>query len=128
MFLLLLNFLRQVPISAQVSVDGFEEFVEHGFGLCFLAATQGFGGAVVEVIAHQVTSNSAERLLHAGDLSDDVGAVAIFFDHFLKAADLAFDAAEALQVGGFQFGIDGDGFARFGADGAGAVGARDVLG
>jgi hypothetical protein len=114
-------------MSAQVRVDGLEQFVEHGFGFGFLAAAEGFGGAVVEMIAHQISGDAAESFLHAGDLGDDVGAVAIFFDHFLEAADLAFDAAEALEVRGFELGIDADRFTRFGAEGAGAVGAGDVL-
>ena len=83
---------------------------------------------MVQVIAHQVAGDSAERFLDTGDLRDDVGAVAIVFDHLLQAANLAFDAAQALEVSGFQLRIDTDGFACFGADGAGAVCRCDVLG
>jgi hypothetical protein len=83
---------------------------------------------MVQVIAHQVAGDSAERFLDTGDLRDDVGAVAIVFDHLLQAANLAFDAAQALEVSGFQLRIDTDGFACFGADGTGAVCRCDVLG
>jgi hypothetical protein len=112
---------------AEVRVDSFEQFVEHGFGFGFLSAAQSFGGAVVEVIAHEISGDAAQSFLDAGDLGDDVGAVAIFFDHFVEAANLAFDAAQALEVSGFQLRVDADCFARFGADSAGAVGGCDVL-
>ena len=82
----------------------------------------------MEMIAHQVASDAAKRLLDAGDLGDDVGAVAIFFDHFLETANLAFNAAESLEIGVLQLRIDGDGLATFGRDAAGAVGGRDVPG
>jgi hypothetical protein len=114
-------------VSAKVRVDGFQQLIEHCFGFGFLSATQRFGGAVMQVIAHEISCDASQSFLHAGDLGDDVGAVAIFFDHFLQAANLAFDAAQTLEVSGFQLRIDADGFAGFGADGAGAVGGRDVL-
>ena len=77
---------------------------------------------MVQVVAHQVSGYAAEGFLDAGDLRDDVGAVAIVFDHFLEAADLAFDAAEAVAIGVFQPGIDSNCLARFAGDCAGAVG------
>ena len=40
-------------------------------------------GAVVEMIAHQVSGYAAQGFLDAGDLRDDVGTIAIVFDHFL---------------------------------------------
>ncbi len=82
----------------------------------------------MEMVAHQVAGDAAEGFLDAGDLRDDVGAVAILFDHFLEAAHLAFDTAEALEISVFQLRIDGDGFAALGCDGAGAVGRCGVLG
>lgn len=95
------DFLSRKISSAQVRVDGFEQFVEHGFGFGFLAAAQRFCGAVMEVIAHEISRDASQSFLDAGDLRDDIGAVAILFNHFLEAANLAFDAPQALEVSGF---------------------------
>ena len=75
-----------------------------GFGGTFLDRRS---GAVLEVIAQQLPSDAAQRFLHRRDLRDHVGTVTIFFDHLLQAADLAFDAAEPLEVGVLDLGIDG---------------------
>src|SRR5260370_18650452 len=66
----------------------------------------------MQVIAHQVARDAAQRFLHAGDLRDDVRAVAVVFHHFLQAANLAFDAAQAVAIRRFDFGIDGNCFTR----------------
>ena len=61
---------------------------------------------MMQVIAHQVACYTAEYFLDAGDLRDDVGAVAIVFDHFLQTADLAFNATKAIAIRLFEVGID----------------------
>lgn len=109
-----------------MSVDQFEQLFVHGFGLLLLATSQSLGGAMVQMILHQVTRDSSQCFLYGSDLSDDVGAVAVFFDHFLQTADLAFDAAEALAIGFFQGGVYAGCFAAVGtsfarADGYGVV-------
>jgi hypothetical protein len=92
---------------AGVFVDEVEEFGVHGLLFIGRAGADGLGGAVGEVIAHQSSGYGAERLLHGGELGDDVGAVAVFFDHAMQAADLAFDEAEATEIGGFDLRVDG---------------------
>jgi len=67
---------------------------------------------VAQVVAHQVACDAAQRFLDTGDLRDDVRAVAVVFDHFLQATDLAFDAAKAVTIGRFDFGVNGHCFAR----------------
>jgi len=62
------------------------------------AFAQGLRGAVTQVIAHQRASHGPQRFLHGRNLHQDVRAVAVAFDHFLQAAHLALDAAQALQV------------------------------
>jgi hypothetical protein len=109
---------------AQMRVDHFQQFVVHGFGLFFLVAAQGFGGAMVHMIAHQVSGHAAKRFLNAGDLRDDVGAIAIAFDHFLQAANLTFDATEAVAIGVFELRIDASSLAGFPIDGASAIGGQ----
>jgi hypothetical protein len=113
------------PSLPEVSVDHFEQLVVHRFGFFFFVAAHGFGGAVVQMIAHQVSGDAAKGFLDAGDLGDDVGAVAVVFDHFLEASDLAFDAAEAVAIGFLELRIDACGFAGFGGC-AGAVGDSGV--
>ena len=55
-----------------------------------------------EVALHDLLAETAEGLLDARDLDENVGAVAIVLDHFVQTADLATDAFEALEV--FFFG------------------------
>src|SRR5258708_24049750 len=79
-------------------VDQFEKLVVHGFCLCFFSALEGLGGAMAEMILHQVARYAAQRFLNGSDFGDDVRAVAVSLDHFLQATDLPFDAAEALLI------------------------------
>ena len=51
---------------------------------------------MTEVVAHELASDASKRFVDGRDLRHDVGAIAVCFDHFLKASDLAFDTAEAL--------------------------------
>ena len=92
-------------------VDQFEQLVIHRLGLLLLAAAQNLRGAVVQVIAHQISRHAAQRFLHAGHLRDDVRTVAVFLNHFLQAADLPFNAAKAMPIGRFNFRIDANRFA-----------------
>src|SRR5258708_2262900 len=118
--LLLASLLRYVVASLlrsrspQMRVNQFEQLVVHRLGFSLPAAAQGFRGAMAEVTAHEVAPDTAQRFLHTGDLGDDVRAVAVVFDHFLQAADLAFDAAKPVTIGSFDFRIDGRCFARAG--------------
>src|SRR6266404_1394683 len=67
--------------------------------------------AVMGMIDFHIIRDAAMPVLLPGDLRDDVGAVAIVFHHFLQSANLTFDAAKAMPIGGFNFGIDAGGFA-----------------
>src|SRR5512133_1149409 len=53
--------------------------------------------AVARVVVEQAERDLVERGAHGADLGEDVDAVAIVLDHALDAADLAFDAAQALE-------------------------------
>jgi len=108
-------------------VNQFEQLVVHRLGFLLLAAAQGFRGTMVQVIAHQVACDAAQRFLHAGDLRDDVRAVAVVFDHFLQATNLAFDTAQAVAIGHFDFRIDGHRFARAGFAAARGVGSTSAF-
>ena len=52
---------------------------------------------MVGVVVEQAERDLVERRLHGGDLGEHVDAVAVLVDHPLDAADLAFDAAQALE-------------------------------
>jgi hypothetical protein len=45
--------------------------------------------------------------MHGRNLDENVGAIPIFFNHSLKSSNLAFNAAKAIEIGGFDLGIDG---------------------
>ena len=61
------------------------------------------------MIFHQTTRNASQRLLYGSNLHDDVGAIAVGLDHFLQAADLAFNSSQPPLVALFEFRIDCDG-------------------
>src|SRR5260221_5628696 len=69
---------------------------------------------MVQVIAHEVARDAEQRFLQAGDLRDDVRAIAIVFHHFLEAADLAFDATQAMAIGRLDFRVNSDRLAGVG--------------
>src|SRR6266550_5021935 len=107
-------------------VDQFEQLVVHGLCLRVLSTLQRLGRATMEVILHQVARHAAQRLLHRSHLGDDVRAVAVFFHHFLQAADLPLDAAQALLIRVLQFGVHTRSFPCTGARFASAIGKRRV--
>src|SRR3954464_42643 len=53
--------------------------------------------AVLRVLVEQAERHLVQRRLHGGDLGEDVDAVAVVGDHALDPADLALDAAKALE-------------------------------
>src|SRR5260370_2714502 len=108
-------------------VDQFEQFVVHRFSLIFFPASQSFGGAMMQMIFHQVARHAAQRLLHGGNLHNDVRAVAVLFHHFLQAAHLAFDAAKTILIGLFQQRIDTEGLASTSRGIARAIGQRRMV-
>jgi len=106
-----------------MGVNQLQQLVVHRLRLFLAAAAQGFGGAVMQVISHQIAGHAAQGLLNAGRFRDDVGAIAIVFHHFLQAADLSFDAAQAMAIGLFDVRIDSHGFARVRITGTVGTGA-----
>lgn len=96
---------------AGVFVDEVEELVVHCLLLFWRACTDGLRGAVGEVVAHERARDGAQGLLHGRDLCDDVGAVAVVFDHAVEAADLTFYETKTAEIRGLDFGIDSRGFA-----------------
>ena len=105
-----------------------KQLVIHRFGLGGAAFANGFGSTVAEMIAHEGAADGAQGFLDGGDLHEDVGAVAVFGDHASEAAGLAFDAAQALEIGGLDLRIDAEGFAFAGFAGARRGGGTLVSG
>ena len=60
-----------------------------------------------QVILKQTARYFAQGLMYGGNLNENVGAIPIFFNHSLKSSNLAFDTAKAIEIGGFDLGIDG---------------------
>ena len=80
----------------------------HDFGnLLALFAFVAAGDGVFDAVAHMVPQNflfgAAECGAHGGNLGDNVNAVAVFLDHAEQAANLALNATEPFQHGGFGF-------------------------
>ena len=107
---------------AQVRINQPQQLVIHSINFFFFGRPQSLARAVVQVVFHQVPGHAAQRFLCRGDLPDDVGAVAIFLDHLLKAADLPLNPAQPLPVAFLQDRVDGQCFVP-GPHLAGAVGA-----
>src|SRR5581483_2802346 len=77
-------------------------------------------GAILQMVSHQGAAHRAQRLLHGGNLHQDIGAVSIFADQALQAAYLTFNAAQPLQIGKLNFRIHRQGFAGGGCSAAAA--------
>lgn len=84
------------------------EFAVHGLGL-LRRVLNGVGGAMAQMVLQKSARDFAQGFVHGGDLNEDVCTIAIFFNHSLKSANLAFDAAEAIEIGSFDLGVHGDG-------------------
>jgi hypothetical protein len=67
----------------------------------------GVGGAVAQMILKKPARNFPKGFVHGGDLDENVCAIAIFFNHSLKSADLPFDSPKTIEISGFDLGIDG---------------------
>ena len=65
---------------------------------------------MADVLFEQFQGDGVERLGDRGNLGEDVDAVFIFVDHAGDAADLPFDAAQALEVRLFVGGVTVLGF------------------
>jgi len=91
-----------------VLVDHLDQLVVGGLGGVAVARADRLGGAVLEVVAHQLAADRAQGLLHGGDLHQDVRAVAVLLDHLLEAAHLPLDPPQALEIAILDPGIDGD--------------------
>ena len=92
-----------------MSVHEIDNLIVHGIRPDS-ASTDRPSRAVLQVIPHQLTPDSAKRFVNGRDLGEDIGAVSILLHHFLKTANLPLDAAQTVQVSRFHFRIDTDRF------------------
>jgi len=90
------------------------ELSVHGFAFGRRTLLNRLSGAVPEVIEKKRFAYASQGFADGRDLDEDVGAVALFLDHFLQATDLTFDSFEALEIGGSNIRIDGYRFTRGG--------------
>lgn len=89
-----------------MAINQIQELVVHGIRAVTALARERLPCAMMQVIPHELARHAPQRLLHGRDLHDNVGAIAILFDHLVQAADLPFDPAKPLQVGGLDRRID----------------------
>src|SRR5215469_18441956 len=68
------------------------------------------------MVFHQIAGQAPERFLHRSNLDDNVGAIALLFDHTLEPTNLTFNPPQSLQICGLKFWVDSGGFATI--DGA----------
>jgi hypothetical protein len=111
-----------------MQVHQIQQLVIHRFGAARRRVPNGFGRAMPQVIFHQGESHGTQGFLDRGNLHQDVGAIPILFYKALQTSHLPFDPPQTLQVGGFDFRIDGQRFAAFfvGAATASRRGWRDL--
>jgi hypothetical protein len=62
---------------------------------------------MLQMVAHELTADRSQCLVHGRDLRHDVGAIAIVVDHFLQPAHLTFDATQPSHIARFDLRIDG---------------------
>src|SRR6185437_251860 len=91
-------------------IDQVEKLFVHVGSLLFVAAPDRLRRTMMQVVSEQRLPYPAQRFLHRGDLNHDIGAVAVFLDHLLKPANLAFDSSQAFQIRGLDLCIDTCGF------------------
>src|SRR5438309_1836103 len=73
------------------------------FGL--VPGSQGSCHAVLDVVVQYAEGEAVERGRNGAQLREDVDAVAVFLEHPLDAAHLAFDPVQALDEGVLVLGI-----------------------
>jgi len=63
------------------------------------------GDAVLDVLVEDLERERFERRIDGGDLSQDLDAIAIFFEHPLDSAHLSLDAMKPLDEGVLLLGV-----------------------
>ena len=89
-----------VPPSVREAPHHVEELVHLRLLLDRVAAADGLGHAVLDVLAQDGLLDPSERGPRRADLREDVHAVALFLHHADEAADLALDPPESLELSG----------------------------
>ena len=94
-------------VSLPREVTQYKDFLrgQNHYDTYLLSGVSGDNG-VLDTVGDVITQNflldASQCRAYGGDLRDDIDAVAIILDHAGEAADLTFDAAQALQAGGFR--------------------------
>jgi len=102
--------------ASEEAFDGGGCFVDLGVE-GFIAFVGGVVDAVAKVFVDEPDAHALEGLGDRADLGQDVDALGVLVDHALESSDLAFDAAQSIQVvlfgkcvarhdSGFLLGVD----------------------
>src|SRR6185437_1293430 len=90
--------------SPAVLVHHLHELVVHRVRLAVSDLDRG-GGAMLEMISHQLAPHCAQRLVDGRDLRHDVRAVAILLHHFVQPAHLPLDSAQPSKISRLDVGV-----------------------
>src|SRR5579862_2532062 len=88
---------RPASASSPVAEDHLDDLVADRLGGGGVLA-YGLARRLLEMIAQQLAPGGPQGLLDGRDLGQDVAAGPVFFDHPLKPAHLALDAAQAVEA------------------------------
>ena len=94
-------------MSAAPTIQHFEQFVDLGPAVVLGAGVKGMRHAMLQVVAQRRLFDLVEGGTDGADLRQHVDAVALLLDHARHTAHLAFDAAEARELGFLEFLIHG---------------------
>src|SRR5712671_6488964 len=83
--------------SSRLHFHQIQQFFIHRFGTPRQRVADRLRGAMTQMIAHQRASYRAQGFLYGRNLHQNIGAIAVFADEALQAADLSLDPPQTLQ-------------------------------
>lgn len=94
------NTMRSKLLSGAAS-QNIDEFADFFALVVFVTASDRVLNAMADVFAQDFFFGPSQCCAHRRNLSDDINAISIIFDHARQPTDLTFNAVEALLNGGF---------------------------
>src|SRR5262249_6513494 len=92
----------QAWVSAPTAIEDFQEVVDLGLPVAFVAGMKGVRHAVLQMVAERLLLDAVERRADGADLRQHVDAVAVLLDHAGDTPHLALDAAKPGELGLLQ--------------------------
>ena len=98
---------RGSSLSTSPAVEHFKDLVDLDLPVLVAAGVESVRDAVLQMIDQRRLLNFVEGSTHGADLRQHVDAVTLLLDHARHAAHLAFDPAEAGELGFLEFPVHG---------------------